>query len=78
MTPIRPNTGQLPQPAAPRSVAEARAAFFQAMLSAPAAVPAVRVQTPAVAETPVRVRPEPAAADATTYRRPGSLLDIKV
>ena len=74
---IRP---QLPQPLPPTAkpaVDNARAAFFQAALGKTQAVAPIQPRPIPVKEQPIpRAAAQPDAAEA--YRRPGSLLDIKV
>jgi hypothetical protein len=80
VNPIRPPFA--PTVPTARPVADARAAFFQAVRGAQAATPAAPTQqqarqalpTPAV--TPVQSQASP--AQPQRYLRPGSIVDIKV
>jgi hypothetical protein len=92
VTPIRPSlTPPTASPAGPVRTAAQRAFFDAAMgRAAPTAAATPAIQTPAVQAAPVApVRaampaPQPAAnptpdpGEPVRYRRPGSLLDIKV
>lgn len=74
MTPIRPGPAPLPQTSAARPSVDARAAFFQAALG--------KAEAP-LAATPAAAAPAPAPVQVTQaepekFRRPGSLLDIRV
>jgi hypothetical protein len=74
---IRPQFPQSLPPTAKPAVDNARAAFFQAALGKAQAVAPVQPRPIPVNEQPIpraAAEPEPPAA----YRRPGSLLDIKV
>lgn len=74
---IRPQLPQSLPPVAKPAVDNARAAFFQAALGKTQAVAPVQPRPIPVKEQPV-IRPATEPLADATYRRPGSLLDIKV
>lgn len=87
VTPVRPNLTPPAGPAAGSARTAAQRAFFdQAMgRAAPAAATAPAVQAqPAPPVAPVRptvqatANPSPPTDEPVRYRRPGSILDIKV